>query len=228
MGKKKKDKKKDKKKKKDSKKKKKKDKKDKDKKKKKKKDKTNANREAVSNQFGKYGVIKGEDFFNKKPEFLCWASEVKKENTDEMGQMKMRELFKEFIEDYNTATMPNKKYYNLNAWDQKRNNIRAKRMKGQEQEQAQRASLASFDDERARKEEIKTLQAKKESDALSSELGKLRMDKQKAEAMQQQERLRAQRDLLNKAGHSEKAAELNNRLRPGEDTRKKGYEPSAS
>merc|ERR1712194_64045 len=120
--KKKKDKKKDKKKKKDSKKKKKKDKKkdkkgkkDKKKKKGKKEKKTDSHRDSCSNQFGKYGVIKSEDFFNKKPEFLAWASEVKKENTDEMGQMKMRELFKEFIEDYNTATMPQKKYYNLSS-----------------------------------------------------------------------------------------------------------------
>merc|ERR1712061_664973 len=67
-----------------------------------------ANRDAVSNQFGKYGVIKQEDFFNKKPEFLLWAMEVKKENTDAMGQMKQKDLFKEYIEDYNTATMPSK------------------------------------------------------------------------------------------------------------------------
>merc|ERR1712113_704517 len=113
-------------------------KKDKDKKKKKKKDKgkkekkKKANRDAVSNQFGKYGYIKQEDFFNKKPEFLMWATEIKHENTDEMGQMKMRELFKEFVEDYNTATMPSRKYYDLKAWDDAMTKKRQKKNKGSE------------------------------------------------------------------------------------------------
>merc|ERR1712099_184872 len=87
-------------------------------------------RDAVSNQFGKYGVIKSEDFFAKKPEFLAWASEIKKENTDEMGQMKMKDLFKEFIEDYNTATMPSKKYYSLQDWDRMQTNRRSKKISG--------------------------------------------------------------------------------------------------
>merc|ERR1711959_87962 len=85
---------------------------------------------ASSNQFGKFGVIKNEDFFNKKPEFLLWAMEVRKENTDQMGQMQMRDLFKEFVEDYNTATMPSKKYYNLQAWDSEMSVKRQKKHRG--------------------------------------------------------------------------------------------------
>merc|ERR1712187_310881 len=84
-------------------------------------------RDAVSNQFGKYGVIKAEDFFNKKPEFLSWSMEVKKVNTDMLGQMQMRDLFKEYIEDYNTATMPSEKYYDLKTWDDKMSLKRQKR-----------------------------------------------------------------------------------------------------
>merc|ERR1739848_875363 len=80
----------------------------KDKKAKKGKKKKPKNMGAASNQFGKYGVIKVEDFFNKKPEFLLWAMDFKKMNTDDMGQVQMRDLFKEYVEDYNTATMPSK------------------------------------------------------------------------------------------------------------------------
>merc|ERR1719247_2884932 len=87
---------------------------------------------ASSNQFGKYGVIKVEDFFNKKPEFLLWAMEVKKVNTDAMGQMQMRDLFKEYVEDYNTATMPTKKYYNLQNWDSEMSVKRQKKHRGEE------------------------------------------------------------------------------------------------
>merc|ERR1712151_694722 len=126
-----------------------------------------ASRDAVSRQFGKYGVIKAEDFFNKKPEFLLWAMEVKKENTDVMGQMQMKDLFKEYIEDYNTATMPSKKYYNLNIWDAKLNAKRSKQKRGDEMTDAQKAALASFDDERARKEESKHMQAKKQENQIT-------------------------------------------------------------
>merc|ERR1712196_409369 len=168
--KKKKDKKKEKKKKdkKKDKKKKKKDKKGKKEKKKGAKKKKNAS--SVAHQFGKFGIIKAEDFFNKKPEFMAWAMEVKKSNTDMLGQMQMKDLFKEYVEDYNTATMPSEKYYDLTAWDQKMAAKRQKKKRGAEMTDAQRASLASFDDESARKEEQKANEAKKQEKALQEQL----------------------------------------------------------
>jgi hypothetical protein len=191
-----------KKKKKDKKKKGKKDKKGKKKgkKEKKAKGKKKKNVGASSNQFGKFGVIKVEDFFNKKPEFLAWAMEVKKENTDSMGQMQMRDLFKEYVEDYNTATMPSKKYYNLHDWDQAMANKRHKKNKGDEMTEAQRASLASFDDETARYEEMKHLQAKKRDQQINDEVRRLRSNKDKVADMREQDAMRTHRDHLNKGG----------------------------
>jgi len=173
-----------------------------------------AKREAVSTQFGKYGVIKPEDFYNKKPEFLSWAMEVKKENTDTMGQMEMKNLFKEYIEDYNTATMPTKKYYNLQAWDTLMSKKRQQKKRGDEMSDAQKAALASFDDEKARREEIKHLQAKKQDDYITSEVKKMRANKAKVEEMKTQERLRTQMDMLNKAGLSKEATKIKDRLTP--------------
>mmetsp|Transcript_9697 Transcript_9697/g.17030 ORF Transcript_9697/g.17030 Transcript_9697/m.17030 type:complete len:281 (-) Transcript_9697:94-936(-) len=215
--------------KKDSKKKKKKEKKDKKKKKGKKKDKKKgkkgkqgkaglkktkrkrANRDAVSNQFGKYGVLKQEDFFNKKPEFLAWASEVKKADTDQMGQMQLKDLFKEYVEDYNTATMPTKKYYNLQVWDSHQAMKRNKKNRGDEMTEAQRASLTSFDDEQARREEIKHIQARKQEQQIADEVKKMRTNKSKVEDMRKQDILRTQRDMLNKAGHTEEAKKIMNK-----------------
>merc|ERR1711972_903493 len=125
----------------------------------------------------------GEDFFNKKPEFLLWAMEVKKSDTDAMGQMKMKDLFKEFIEDYNTATMPSKKYYSLQDWDRIQNNKRSKVLRGADTGDAQRTSIASFDDERARKEEIKYLQAKKVEEQIQGEVDRMRGDRKKVDDM---------------------------------------------
>merc|ERR1740138_680278 len=101
---------------------------------------------SCSNQCGKYGILKAEDFFAKKAEFLVWAMEVKKANTDAMGQMQQKDLFKEYMEDYNTATMPSQKYYNLQAWDTKQSYKRQKRAKNDEMSETGKAALASFDD----------------------------------------------------------------------------------
>mmetsp|Transcript_110480 Transcript_110480/g.236077 ORF Transcript_110480/g.236077 Transcript_110480/m.236077 type:complete len:328 (-) Transcript_110480:161-1144(-) len=172
---------------------------------------------SVSNQFGKYGVLKQEDFFNKKPEFLCWAAEVRKANTDALGQMQLKDLFKEYVEDYNTATMPSTKYYNLQVWDQQQAIKRQKKNKGDEMSEAQRASLASFDDEAARREEIKHVQAKKQEQAINDEVRKMRQNKDKVAEMKHQEMLRTQMDMLNKSGNTQKASQIAGRLDPGKD-----------
>mmetsp|Transcript_67017 Transcript_67017/g.178487 ORF Transcript_67017/g.178487 Transcript_67017/m.178487 type:complete len:239 (-) Transcript_67017:221-937(-) len=193
---------------------KKKEKKKKDKKDKKKKKLSKANRDSVTQQFGKYGIIKQEDFFNKKPEFLLWAMEVKKSDTDAMGQMQMKDLFKEYIEDYNTATMPSKKYYNLQVWDQLQTNKRSKKIRGEDMTDAQKAALASFDDERARREEIKHLQAKKQDMQINEEVRRMRVDKSKVEEMKHQRLLKVQMDVLNKSGHTKEASKIADRLDP--------------
>merc|ERR1712014_30788 len=168
-------------------------------------------RDAVSNQFGKYGVVKAEDFFNKKPEFLCWSMEVKKVNTDMLGQMQMRDLFKEYIEDYNTATMPSEKYYDLNSWDQKMALKRQKRNRNDDMSEAQRAALASFDDESARKHEIKALQAKKAEEQLNNEVRRLRQDRSKADDMNRQAFLKTQIEMMNKSANMKEADKVKSR-----------------
>ena len=86
------------------------------------------------NEYGKYGIIKEVDFFNKQREFEAYMSEVKK-LPDVMGQGKREMMmhFKSFIEDFNTATMPHDKYYNYEAWEV------AEYRRRQQQEQQQRA-----------------------------------------------------------------------------------------
>jgi len=169
-------------------------------------------RDAVSNQFGKYGVIKAEDFFNKKPEFLSWSMEVKKVNTDMLGQMQMKDLFKEYIEDFNTATMPSEKYYDLHAWDAKMSLKRQKKNRNDDMDDAQRASLASFDDESARRHEIKALQAKKAEQQLTNEVKKLRADNKKVEEMRKQDFLRNQLELTYKSGNIKEADKMRDKM----------------
>jgi len=158
-----------------------------------------------------------EDFFNKKPEFLLWAMEVKKENTDQMGQMMQRDLFKEFVEDYNTATMPHKKYYNLGSWDNEQSAKRQKKNRGAEADEARQLALTSFDDELARKEEFKHLQAKKHEQSINDEVRKLRANKEKVNEMRHQDQLRVHMDQLNRVGATKLADNIAGRLDASKD-----------
>lgn len=70
----------------------------------------------ASDQYGKYGIIREADLASKVSEFQQWATEVKKVNVEALPKWEEKELFAEFMEDYNTGTLPHKKYYDLMAY----------------------------------------------------------------------------------------------------------------
>lgn len=72
----------------------------------------------ASDQYGKYGIIREADLATKVSEFQQWATEVKKVNIEALPKWEEKELFAEFMEDYNTGTLPHKKYYDLMAYAQ--------------------------------------------------------------------------------------------------------------
>lgn len=72
----------------------------------------------ASDQYGKYGIIRESDLASKISEFQQWATEVKKVNVEALAKWEEKELFAEFMEDYNTGTLPHRKYYDLMAYAQ--------------------------------------------------------------------------------------------------------------
>uniref|UniRef100_K3Y967 Uncharacterized protein n=1 Tax=Setaria italica TaxID=4555 RepID=K3Y967_SETIT len=74
---------------------------------------------AVTNSWGKYGIIREVDMWSKRPEFTAWLSEVKQVNLEALSNWEEKQMFKAFMEDHNTATFPSKKYYNLDAYHRK-------------------------------------------------------------------------------------------------------------
>jgi hypothetical protein len=58
--------------------------------------------------FGKYGYIRETDASAKHNEFVLWAVEVKGANIELLGKAEEKELFREYVEDYNTGTLPHK------------------------------------------------------------------------------------------------------------------------
>jgi hypothetical protein len=67
-------------------------------------------------EYGKFGVIRELDIHTKSSEFYAWMMEVKHISRETLGRKEEREYFLEFMEDYNTATLPDVKYYDLGKW----------------------------------------------------------------------------------------------------------------
>lgn len=57
---------------------------------------------------------------SKYTEFALWASEAKKLDIEVLPKQEERELFRTFREDFNTATLPHRKYYNLQEYQRRK------------------------------------------------------------------------------------------------------------
>ncbi|KAG2229008.1 hypothetical protein INT48_008681 [Thamnidium elegans] len=83
-----------------------------------------SNLSSVGDQWGKYGIIHEADIFSKEAEFQAWLIEVKNANVEILNNIKRKEMFVDFMEDYNTATMPHEKFYDLHKWDKRQEALR--------------------------------------------------------------------------------------------------------
>ncbi|KAL7186315.1 hypothetical protein ACSBR2_028124 [Camellia fascicularis] len=182
------------------------------KKKRKKKDKKKASDKgktgAVTNSWGKYGIIKETDMWNKRPEFTAWLAEVKQVNLESLPNWEEKQMFKQFMEDHNTATFPSRKYYNLDA-DFKRKMEKEQKKGIKNVLQTERTV---FNDEEQRRQEmleVRERQKEKEVDAL-----KRSMQSGMAQAMKEQAQLREEMAYQYKLGNFEAAAAIQRRLDP--------------
>lgn len=62
---------------------------------------------------------------SKYSEFALWASEAKRIDIEVLPKIEERELFRTFCEDFNTATLPHRKFYNLQEYQLKKEEERA-------------------------------------------------------------------------------------------------------
>ncbi|KAL0955623.1 hypothetical protein HGRIS_001856 [Hohenbuehelia grisea] len=69
--------------------------------------------------WGKYGIITETDIFTKGPEFHTWLVEERKINPETISKDQSKKEFSRFVEDFNTATLPHEKYYNMEAYDRR-------------------------------------------------------------------------------------------------------------
>ncbi|WAQ85347.1 hypothetical protein PtA15_5A922 [Puccinia triticina] len=119
------------------------EKKEKEKQKRQKKEQSSKHKSAIS-EYGKYGIITEADMFTKDQEFRAWMVEEKMLNPETVSQIKMKELFKVYMEDFNTATLPHEKFYALEKYEARMNAIRSGNMTTQSDTYDPRADEAAL------------------------------------------------------------------------------------
>ncbi|KII95490.1 hypothetical protein PLICRDRAFT_217953 [Plicaturopsis crispa FD-325 SS-3] len=78
----------------------------------------------MTSQWGKHGIINESDIFNKEQEFRTWLVEERKINPESTTKEQNKREFARFVEDFNTATLPDEKYYNLPAYEARMSALR--------------------------------------------------------------------------------------------------------
>ncbi|KAK7272526.1 hypothetical protein RJT34_29179 [Clitoria ternatea] len=178
------------------------------KKKKKKEKKERGKKGAVTNSWGKYGVIRETDMWTKRPEFTAWLAEVKQVNLENLSNWEEKQMFKGFMEDHNTATFPSKKYYNLDAYY--RRQMEKEMKKGFKKVQATERTV--FNDEEQRRQEVLLAREKHKEEQVVAL--KHSMQSGMAQAMKEQAQLREEMAYQYKLGNFEAAAAIQRRLDP--------------
>ncbi|KAJ8764684.1 hypothetical protein K2173_007772 [Erythroxylum novogranatense] len=165
-------------------------------------------RGAVTNSWGKYGIIRETDMWNKRPEFTAWLAEVKQINLESLPNWEEKQLFKEFMEDHNTATFPSKKYYNLDAYHKRKMEKDLK--KGMKK--VVKTERTVFNDEELRRQELRQEREKQKEQEV--EALKISMQSGMAQAMKEQALLKEEMAYQYKLGNFEAAAAIQRRLDP--------------
>ncbi|MEW5309986.1 MAG: hypothetical protein WDW38_001823 [Sanguina aurantia] len=152
--------------------------------------------------FGKYGILHEIDYNSKSSEFIRWALDVRKVDVEAMSKAEEKELFRDFMEDYNTGEkpgagnnglhpLPHRKCYNL--------------------QDDEAAIKAARDADRVAVLEARQLDAYK-----ALQYGN------RAQEMREQDLMRQQMSLAYRTGDLAKAALLAKKLKPDEETKKVG------
>ncbi|KAK1314033.1 hypothetical protein QJS10_CPA06g00387 [Acorus calamus] len=146
--------------------------------------------------------------WNKRAEFTAWLAEVKQVNLESLSNWEEKLMFKEFMEDHNTATFPSKKYYDLEAYDRRMLEKEIKR--GSKKVRVVERTV--FNDEEQRRQELLIAREKQKEEQV--EALKRTMQGGMAQAMKEQTQLKEEMAYQYKLGNFEAAAAIQRRLDP--------------
>jgi hypothetical protein len=156
--------------------------------------------------FGKYGIIKPTDMAAKQRSFEIWMAEVKAIPSFTGSKWELQEYFKEYAEDYNTGTLPHKKYYDYDKWEiQEYEN-----QKNQEQSKMASANSMLADEARHQAALRQTQEEKRKQDMQF--LRATIVNSTKLEDMKRQRDLQAELQHAFKMGDKERIARIKQKL----------------
>jgi Na+-translocating ferredoxin:NAD+ oxidoreductase RnfC subunit len=147
-------------------------------------------------------------------EFEAYMIEFKKmPGITSSSKREVMQWFRDYMEDYNTATLPHEKYYNLEKWEMD------EYRRDQQRKQAQRMADVdefSFNDEAARLAERKRARDAAEKKEFDEIKARMAADTSRRADIRHQDQLRIQMQLAHKQGDLETVARLEKRLAPEE------------
>lgn len=159
----------------------------------------------ANSSFGKYGIIRDSDLMNNnkvKRSFEIWLEEVKGVPLGaNVSKYEVANYFKDYAEDFNTATLPHEKYYDYDKWEMEDYT---------RQKEESHAKSSVLGDEFEHREEMKRKAEEKKRKEF--ETVKLLMSKDKIEDMKRQARLKAELANAYRVGDEETRKRLQRRL----------------
>lgn len=145
-----------------------------------------------------------------KRSFDVWMAEVQGIPAFNGPKWELQQYFATYVEDYNTATLPHKKYYDYDKWEID------EYQKQQQQEQLHLSSLGGAASARAdqRQHELEQQQRAQRKRQQDIELTKTLMNTEKVQEMKQQADLRAKMQIAYKMGDTTTYERLKEKLGP--------------
>ena len=153
--------------------------------------------------FGKYGILKLADMPQKERSFNIWMEEIKGVPSFSGPKWELQNYYKEYMEDFNTATLPHKKYYDYDKWEMEEYK---KQMAG-----LQEGTSAQQDEARHYQEMRDRAKSKHEEDLA---MVKSMMSKEKVEEMKHKAQMQTEMAHAFKMGDQETFQRLKRRLEP--------------
>eukprot|EP00656_Telonema_subtile_P029488 TRINITY_DN32618_c0_g1_i2.p1 TRINITY_DN32618_c0_g1~~TRINITY_DN32618_c0_g1_i2.p1 ORF type:complete len:276 (-),score=77.67 TRINITY_DN32618_c0_g1_i2:44-871(-) len=167
-----------------------------------------AKKSSASDLFGMYGHVGQGDFYKKQLEFEVYVREVMKDEPTCMGKREETEAWKSYCEDYNTATFPSEKFYDLAKWEY------MQRLEEHRRKQAEDADpdfvRQDFNDEEAIRLQQKKEDEKAKHMRTAAEL--MAMNSDKVKDMKDQDRLKRELQMHQQTGNTREAERIKSLL----------------
>jgi hypothetical protein len=154
--------------------------------------------------FGQYGIIKASDMHKKQRSFQVWLAEVKGIHDFNGPRWELQNYFADYMEDYNTATMPHVKYYDYDAWE-------LQEYQKKQRDEQEGGSTVQADEARHRQEMRQRAEEKQKAELL---LLRQTMNKDKISDMKHKAQLQSELAHAFKTGDVETQRRIQKKLEP--------------